>query len=112
MKGPVADSSTQPIYLDISLKPDAVWEMAVKPEQTVLLMVFSGATTELAAGQMGIYQQGDTLSLAASEHGARALMLAGTPIREPISQYGPFVMNTEAEIEQAMRDYRAGRLVA
>ena len=53
VNGPVADSSTQPTYLDIELKPGAVWELAVKPDQTVLLLMFSGATTELAAGQMG-----------------------------------------------------------
>ena len=112
VQGPVSDSSTQPTYIDIDLKPGASWELAVKPQQTVLLLVFNGAMTDVSAGQMGIYQQGDALSLTASEQGARALLLAGTPLREPISQYGPFVMNTEEEIEQAIRDYNAGRLVA
>ena len=112
VQGPVSDSSTQPTYIDIDLKPGASWELAVKPQQTVLLLVFNGAMTDVSAGQMGIYQQGDALSLTASEQGARALLLAGTPLREPISQYGPFVMNTEEEIEQAIRDYSAGRLVA
>ena len=112
VQGPVADSSTQPTYLDIDLQPGACCELAVKPQQTVLLLVFAGATTDLSAGQMGIYQLGDTLSLTASDQGARALLLAGTPLQEPISQYGPFVMNTEEEIEQAIRDYNAGRLVA
>lgn len=112
VQGPVAGNSTEPTYLDIDMAPGATWELAVKPQQTVLLLVFSGATTELSAGQMGIYQQGEALSLSASEQGARALLLAGTPIREPVSQYGPFVMNTEEEIKQAIRDYNAGRLVA
>lgn len=112
VEGPVADSSTHPTYLDIDLNPGARFEMAVDSEQTVLLRVFSGSTTEVSAGQMGIYQRGDTLSLTASDQGARALLLAGTPIREPISQYGPFVMNTSEEIEQAIRDYNEGRLVA
>lgn len=112
VQGPVADSSTQPTYLDIDLKPGASWELAVKPQQTVLLLVFAGSTTDLSAVQMGIYQQGDTLALTASEQGARALLLAGTPIQEPISQYGPFVMNTQEEIEQAILDHNAGRLVA
>ncbi|MEH6581362.1 MAG: pirin family protein [Halioglobus sp.] len=110
--GPVAESSTQPTYLDIDLQPGARWELAVKPQQTVLLLVFSGGTTDLTEGQMGIYQQGDALSVTASEQGARVLLLAGTPIQEPISQYGPFVMNTAEEIEQAIQDYNAGRLVA
>ena len=61
---------------------------------------------------MGIYHQGDTLTLTAAGQGARALLLAGTPIGEPIRQYGPFVMNTNEEIEQAIKDYNEGRLVA
>ena len=112
VKGPVTVSSTRPSYLDIELKPGVRWELPVDSEQTVLLLVFRGATTELSAGQMGIYRQGDALSLTASDQGVRALLLAGTPLREPISQYGPFVMNTQAEIEQAISDYNEGRLVA
>lgn len=112
VQGPVADSSTRPTLLDIELPPGATWRLAVTAEQTVLLTVFNGSTTDLSAGQMGVYVQGDALSLVASEQGARVLLLAGTPIREPISQYGPFVMNTTEEIEQAIRDYNEGRLVA
>ncbi|MFZ9239476.1 MAG: pirin-like C-terminal cupin domain-containing protein, partial [Burkholderiaceae bacterium] len=48
----------------------------------------------------------------AAEQGARFLVLAGRPLNEPIVQYGPFVMNTMAEIEQAVRDYQTGRLTA
>lgn len=112
VKGPVAETSTRPMYLDINLTSGKSWELAVNSEQTVLLLVFSGATSELSAGQLGIYQQGDTLSLTATGEGVRALLLAGTPLREPISQHGPFVMNTPAEIEQAINDYNRGRLVA
>lgn len=112
VKGPVAETSTRPTYLDINLSAGESWELAVNSEQTVLLLVFSGASTELSAGQLGIYQQGDTLSLTATGEGVRALLLAGTPLREPISQHGPFVMNTPAEIEQAINDYNRGRLVA
>jgi redox-sensitive bicupin YhaK (pirin superfamily) len=112
VKGPVAETSTRPTYLDINLSAGESWELAVNSEQTVLLLVFSGASTELSAGQLGIYQQGDTLSLTATGEGVRALLLAGTPLREPISQHGPFVMNTPAEIEQAINDYNRGRLIA
>jgi quercetin 2,3-dioxygenase len=50
-----------------------------------------------------------TLDVAAGANGFEALVLAGMPLEEPVARYGPFVMNTQAEIEQAFRDYRAGR---
>lgn len=112
LAGPVAQGTTRPTYLDIDLAAGVSWELAVDPGHTVLLLVFAGATTELQAGQLGVYRQGDTLGVTASAQGARALLLAATPLREPIAQYGPFVMNTQAEIEQAISDYNAGRFVA
>mgnify|MGYP005856336173 CR=1 FL=1 len=54
--------------------------------------------------------EGDTVLIQASSTGARLLLLAGKPLNEPIAQYGPFVMNNHAEIEQALRDYRDGTL--
>jgi len=110
IRGPVADGSTRPVFLDVELDPGARWDVPVDARQTVLLSLFRGATTELSDGQMGVYAKGDTLSVTATGQGARALLLAGTPLREPVSQYGPFVMNTPAEIEQAISDYQAGRL--
>ena len=50
------------------------------------------------------------MTLTAGPQGVRAILLAGRPLREPVVQYGPFVMNTREEIEQAIRDYQAGRL--
>ena len=110
--GPVADRSTHPTYLDVELDPGADWSLPVDPGHTVLVRVFGGATTELTSGQLGVYRGGDALALSAGEQGARALVLAGSPIGEPISQYGPFVMNTSEEIEQAITDYNEGRLTA
>ena len=72
----------------------------------------SGATDELSDGQMGIYHSGECMRIRASEQGVRALLLAGTPLREPISPYVPFVINTMKEIEQAIADYNSGHLVA
>ncbi|MCX2979594.1 pirin family protein [Halieaceae bacterium IMCC14734] len=110
--GPVAENTTRATYLDVDLQAGASWELKVDPTQTVLLLVFEGSTTELQAGQLGIYHRGDALAVRASGEGARALLLAATPLREPIAQYGPFVMNTQAEIEQAISDYNEGRFVA
>ena len=58
----------------------------------------------------GVLSQGDVVEVAAHENGAPLLLIAGRPIGEPIVQYGPFVMNTREEIEQAIADYQRGRL--
>jgi len=58
----------------------------------------------------GVLGAGDRIEVTAGPDGARFLVLAGRPLREPIAQYGPFVMNTREEIEQAMRDYQSGEL--
>jgi quercetin 2,3-dioxygenase len=52
----------------------------------------------------------DGVTLTAGPDGARAILVAGRPLKEPIAQYGPFVMNSHAEIAQAVEDFRAGRL--
>ncbi|MFZ8912271.1 MAG: pirin-like C-terminal cupin domain-containing protein, partial [Burkholderiaceae bacterium] len=59
-----------------------------------------------------VFGPGDQLQLQASSQGARFLLLAARPLKEPVVQYGPFVMNTREEIEQAISDYQSGRLAA
>ncbi|TDG15189.1 pirin family protein [Seongchinamella unica] len=110
--GPVVSGSTEASYLDITLQGKASVEIPVARQHNVMVLVFDGATTDLGAGQLGVYRDGDRVALTAADPGARILLLAGAPIDEPISHYGPFVMNTPEEIEQAIRDYNAGRLVA
>jgi redox-sensitive bicupin YhaK (pirin superfamily) len=110
--GPVADIVTAPTYLDLQLAAGAQVQFPIDDTHTALLLVYSGATAELTDGQLGIYSHGDHVVIEASGSGARALLLAGSPLREPIVQHGPFVMNTEAEIEQAIQDYSAGCLLA
>ena len=69
-------------------------------------------TTPLPARSAGLLSEGDRIDVKAGPEGARFLVLAGKPIREPVVQHGPFVMNTREEIEQAIRDYQSGELAA
>jgi quercetin 2,3-dioxygenase len=70
------------------------------------------ARAPLAQRAAGVLSVGERVYARAGERGARFLLLAAKPLREPVVQYGPFVMNTREEIEQAIADYREGRLAS
>ena len=115
----VIDTRTPIVYQDWSLRPGAVVEQPLTAAQHAFVYVFAGRAElgedrrTLADGQLGLLGPGDAVRLAVSEDaslGARLLLLAGQPLGEPVARYGPFVMNTEAEIAQAISDYRSGRL--
>jgi redox-sensitive bicupin YhaK (pirin superfamily) len=72
----------------------------------------TGAATALPNRAAGVLSDGDEVRAQAGASGARFLLLAAKPLHEPVVQYGPFVMNTREEIEQAIDDYRSGRLGA
>ncbi|MCX7274619.1 MAG: hypothetical protein NTV19_15900 [Burkholderiales bacterium] len=64
----------------------------------------------LPAHAAGVLSEGTQLRIEAGGEGLRALVLAARPLKEPVAQYGPFVMNTHEELEQAVADFRSGRL--
>jgi redox-sensitive bicupin YhaK (pirin superfamily) len=72
----------------------------------------AGPDTLLDSGQMAVLDGAGEVPITAGDGGAGMLLLSGRPLGEPIVQYGPFVMNTAAEIRQAIRDYQSGALVA
>jgi quercetin 2,3-dioxygenase len=113
--GPIVDPHTGLTYLDVSLKADAAFVRGVGAGEQVFLYLFEGALQTgdqaIPAGHLAVLTDGDQVSLRTGSDGARFLLLAGRPLDEPIVQYGPFVMNTREEIEQAAADYRDGRLV-
>jgi redox-sensitive bicupin YhaK (pirin superfamily) len=84
--------------------------------ESVMAYVYDGSIaargSTLYARHLLVFGEGDGLQLTAGPDGAGLLLLRGTPIREPVVHYGPFVMNTQAEIEQAIRDYQSGRFAA
>ncbi len=114
--GAVTGVTTQPLYLDVSLSPQQQLNIPIAIEQTVLVYVYQGelaigtAADSLTAGQLGQLRNGDNLQLATQQQAAKFLVFAALPLKEPIVQSGPFVMNSVEEVEQAFRDYRDGVL--
>lgn len=116
LDGPINGLSTEPVYLDVALPPGARFSQHTTPGHNAMVYVFEGSLqlagddTQLATHHAAILTDGDSVAWVAGDEGARFLFLSGRPLNEPIVQYGPFVMNTVAEIEQALHDYRSGRL--
>ena len=112
--GPVQGGSTDPAYWDITLPPGKTFSQEMKKDQSIYIYPFEGSVEivdrVLKAHQGGVLGAGDALEIKGGADGARFLVLAAKPIREPVVQYGPFVMNTREEIEQAIRDYQNGEL--
>jgi len=111
--GPIQGGSTDPVYWDIALPAGATFTQKIEGK-TVYVYPFEGsveiADRVLRTHQGGVLGAGDALEVKAGADGARFLVLAAKPIGEPVVQYGPFVMNTRQEIEQAIRDYQSGEL--
>jgi quercetin 2,3-dioxygenase len=114
-RGVIEDPATDVLYLDIALDGGARFELPLSESHHAFVYVFEGsarvAGDDLAKHTLAVLGRGDTVEIEAGEAGGRLILVAGQPIGEPVVQYGPFVMNTREEIEQAFTDYREGRLV-
>lgn len=114
-RGPVDGVSVGPTMLDATLAAGAALRHPVAGEHAAFAYVLGGEALlgpearRVVAGEVAVFGDGDTVVATAST-GARLLLLAARPLREPIARRGPFVMNTDAELRQAFADYRAGRL--
>jgi quercetin 2,3-dioxygenase len=120
--GPIAQPATDPTYLDLALEPGATFTQALPAEYAAFLYVFEGSlqvgappeASVLRAHELGVLGEGGEIRLegvTASAGGkvARAILVAGRPLREPVAKYGPFVMNTREELQQAFEDFQHGR---
>lgn len=107
-----------PVWLqDWHVQPGGEARLAIDPDFNAAVYVFDGSValgperTPVERSQLAVLGQGNEIEIAATPgRGGRFLLLAGTPIAEPVARYGPFVMNTEAEIMTAVRDYQSGRM--
>ncbi|MEN1727922.1 MAG: pirin family protein [Pseudomonadota bacterium] len=106
--------STDPLYLDLRLDAGQLIILPIEADYNAFLYLYEGEAEigdkRIPHRAAGVLTEGDSVTITAGEEGARLLLLAGKPIGEPVYQHGPFVMNTREEIEQAMWDYRDGRL--
>jgi len=118
VQGAVQREGTEPVYLDIHLQPGVRFEQALPDTHNAFVYVYRGGVQfgsgcTVPAQRMAILANtagSDGVAFTAGEAGARLLLIAGKPLNEPIAQYGPFVMNTEAELMQAVRDFQTGKL--
>jgi redox-sensitive bicupin YhaK (pirin superfamily) len=116
--GPMQGLSTEPLYFDVELPAGGAFAHPVPSGHNAFLYVYegsveagpAGSTRALKTHSAGVLAAGDRIEVKAGAEGARFILLAGRPLNEPVVQYGPFVMNTREEIEQAIRDYQAGQL--
>ena len=113
--GAMTRETTEPLYLDIHLPAGASFATAVPQTHNAFVYVYRGTVqvgdTQVTSQRMGILSNtpgADGVALTATED-ARLILVAGRPLNEPIVQYGPFVMNTQEEIHQALDDFRSGR---
>jgi redox-sensitive bicupin YhaK (pirin superfamily) len=112
----VIDTHIPIVYQDWTLDSGADVTVALPREQQAMAFVFEGSALvgnegkEIKDGQLAMLGEGDAVRLRGAAGGGRLLLLAGVPIGEPVARYGPFVMNTQDEIVQAVRDYQSGKM--
>jgi hypothetical protein len=113
--GPVAGIAADPLYIEIALEPRAEFDLPVPEGHTTLAYVFEGeaafAGQSVAAVRLAVFGAGDRIEVRCGDAPARFLLISGAPFHEPIVPYGPFVMNTRQEIQQALEDLRNGTFV-
>ena len=127
-RGPVEGVAADPRYLDVFVPPGKKKQLAVERSRHAFAYVFSGSGTfrdasdprpvknELVPSDVGnrsliLFDAGDEITVQAGDQGIRFLLISGKPIEEPVAWYGPIVMNTKAELQQAMSDLRNGAFI-
>jgi redox-sensitive bicupin YhaK (pirin superfamily) len=120
IEGAVQRDATQPLYLDLHFEEGDIFSQPIPPGHNAFIYVYRGSVEidgkVVSSQQMAILKndaESDGVSLHATGPGpAKALLIAGRPLGEPIAQYGPFVMNSEEEIHQAIADFQSGKFAS
>jgi len=116
--GPVSGIAVEPVYFDIALDPGVRFAAQLPQGHNAFAYVYAGAIgigpadapRQIARGELAVLErEGDEVLFSAGSEPARLILVAGKPLNEPVAKYGPFVMNTQEQIVQAIRDYQSGR---
>lgn len=123
IRGPVTEIVADPSYLDVTIPPEGSFSHAVRRGHAVFAYVFEGQgrfgvdgkitdnQNIISQPKLVVFGDGDYISAVTADQPVRFLLISGQPLNEPIARYGPFVMNTQAEIEQALADLKNGTFV-
>jgi hypothetical protein len=115
-QGPVTEIAAHPLYVDLTVEAGASFTQCIPVEHTVIAYVFHGSCRFDTRGDivcsvcLAVLEKGDHIEVH-SDNGVRLMLISGAPFGEPIMPYGPFVMNTKEEIQQALQDLREGTFV-
>lgn len=114
VRGPVEGIVTDPLLIDATVPPGGEATLPFPTAKDGFLYVFEGEATvegtRVPTRHLAAVGQGEDVVVRAGAEGARVLLVAGDPVREPVARYGPFVMSTESELVEAFKDYQAGRI--
>ena len=115
VKGPVEAGATEPFYFDFQMQAGSIVDVPLPAGHNAFIYAYEGVDGAaevgdrvLDRGVIAVLTAGDSVRLV-SHDDARLILVAGKPLREPVAKYGPFVMNTQAELREAFADYQAGK---
>jgi redox-sensitive bicupin YhaK (pirin superfamily) len=121
IRGPVTEIAADPTYIDVTIPPGGSFSHSIYREHNAFAYVFEGEGTfgiteegdgkSISHTKLIVFGNGDGITIQTQEKPVRFLLVSGIPLNEPIARYGPFVMNTKEEIEQALRDLQNGTFI-
>ena len=115
VSGPVKEIAANPLYLELNMEVAAKFNLPIPEGHTAMVYVFYGQAIfgeqEVAAVELAVFDKGDQIEIRTGDLPVRLILMTGVPFDEPVFPYGPFVMNMQEEIQQALTDLRNGIFV-